>query len=384
MRSVADFRAWAAQQWRAHWPAWLAASHTDADAETVRWRPLHPPTESVMASDPDAVAAWVQAWQRFELTDGVRVEWSTRAWTNFGTQRLPERATGTPAALARLAGQSETWQRGLDGVARLRDAWPDADLTDAIRAQARRLGALDEADVVRLLAVVAWIVANPSTGLWERELPVVGVHTKWLERHRALVEAVVASIAGEEGTGLRRAAVRFRVRALDPALLAAPQDFSVDLAGLQALDVEPARVLICENATTLGTLPELPRTVALHGMGFAAPVLAEVPWVAQSDVSYWGDLDTYGFQILGQLRQALPRAESVLMDAATWRAHEQLAVDEPRPFRGVIGHLTVAELDALALVRHCDRRLEQERIPRAAAAAELVKAWGGAVNADAW
>ena len=129
MRSVADFRVWAAQQWRAHWPAWLAASgagaNTDADAETVRWRPLHPPTESVMARDPDAVAAWVQAWQRFELTDGIRVEWSTRAWTNFGTQRLPERATGTPAALARLAGQSEAWQRGLDGVARLRDAWPD-------------------------------------------------------------------------------------------------------------------------------------------------------------------------------------------------------------------------------------------------------------------
>ncbi|HHU10371.1 MAG TPA: hypothetical protein GXZ60_10205 [Intrasporangiaceae bacterium] len=377
MRSVADFRGWAAQQWRAHWPAWLAASVTDADAEAgaVRWRPLHPPTESVMASDPDAVAAWVQAWQRFERTDGIHVEWSTRAWTNFGTQRLPERATGTPAALARLSGQSETWQRGLEGVARLREVWPDADLTDAIRAQARRLGALDEADVVRLLAVVAWIVANPSTGLWERELPVVGVHTKWLERHRALVEALVSGIAGEEGTGLRRVAVRFRVRALDPTLLPGPPDFSVDLAGLRALDVEPARVLICENATTLGTLPELPRTVALHGMGFAAPVLAEVPWVARADVAYWGDLDTYGFQILGQLRQALPRVESVLMDAGTWRTHEHLAVDEPRPFRGVIGHLTVAELDALALVRQGDRRLEQERIPRAPAAAELASAW---------
>lgn len=127
-------------------------------------------------------------------------------------------------------------------------------------------------------------------------------------------------------------------------------------------------MLICENATTL---PALPGTVAVHGMGFAAPLLAEVPWIRSAYVQYWGDLDTYGFQILGQVRRVLPGVESVLMDAATWRAHEGLSVPEPRPFRGVIGYLTAGELAALALVRAGDRRLEQERIPRTAAAAVL-------------
>lgn len=369
MRSVADFRAWAAQQWRAHWPGWLAASPTPE--VLVRWRPLQPPTEADMASNPDAVAAWVGAWQRFTTTEGVQVAWVTRAWTNYGTQRLPERARATPEAIARITGQSDTWRRAQENAARIREAWPNADLTDAIRAQARKLGSLEEDDLVRLLAVLAWIVTNPTTGLWERELPVVGVHTKWLELHRGLVEAFVADITGGSGTGLQRTQLRFRMRTLDETLLAGPQDFSVDLAALRALDVQPGRVLICENATSIGTVPDLPDTVAVHGMGFAAAVLAEVPWIASARVLYWGDLDTYGFQILGQLRQALPRVESVLMDAGTWQNHAHLAVDEPRPFRGVIGHLTAGELQALALVRARDQRLEQERIPRPAVADAL-------------
>lgn len=190
-----------------------------------------------------------------------------------------------------------------------------------------------------------------------------GVHTKWLEQNRPLVEPLFSAITGRDDSGLRRTAVRFRVRALDQLLVAGADDFSVELAGLQRLQVAPVRVLICENATTLGTLPRLASTMAVHGMGFAAPALAEVPWIRAAEVWYWGDLDTYGFQILGQLRAALPGVMSVLMDVATWQAHEGFAVAEPRPFRGEIGYLTSSELATLALVRGGDRRLEQERIP---------------------
>ena len=52
MRSVADFRGWAARQWDTQFSAWLVA---DSRGEgSVRWRPLEPPTEAVMAADPDA------------------------------------------------------------------------------------------------------------------------------------------------------------------------------------------------------------------------------------------------------------------------------------------------------------------------------------------
>ncbi|NHB84482.1 hypothetical protein G7085_07325 [Tessaracoccus sp. HDW20] len=54
--------------------------------------------------------------------------------------------------------------------------------------------------------------------------------------------------------------------------------------------------------------------------GFAAPSLAEVGWIRDAEVSYWGDLDTYGFQILGRVREVLPQTRSVLMDEATLAA----------------------------------------------------------------
>lgn len=367
MRTVADFRVWAAQQWRTHWPGWLAASVSESGDKPARWLPLHPPTEATMSRSPEAVAAWVREWQLLATIDGVQVRWADRVWRAHGAQRLPERATASPVAMARLAGQADTWDRAVAAASLVVDAWLGVDLTAAIQATARKLGALAEPDVVRLLAVLAWLATHPASGLWERELPVADVHTKWLERNRTLVEPLITAITGHDGSGLRRTEVRFRVRVLDPAILPGTDDFSVDLPGLQRLPVAPARVLICENATTLGTPPSLPSMMAIHGMGFAAPNLAEVGWIRDAEVSYWGDLDTYGFQILGQLRAALPGTTSVLMDAATWRAHERYCVDEPRPFRGEIGYLTSAELDALALARAGDRRLEQERIPREAA-----------------
>lgn len=371
MRSVADFRSWAARQWRAHWPAWLAG-----EARPRAW-PLHPPTEGDMAGDPDGVARWVGEWQRFGSTDGVEVAWVEKRWRAAGVQRLPERATARPEVVARLAGQSEVWGRAMAAAQRLRAAWPAAELDDAVREVARGLGRLDEPDAVRLLAVLGWLASHPDSGLWERELPVPDVHTKWLEQHRATVEPLVAAITDRDGTGLQRTPVRFRVRVLDPALSVGVGDFAVDLAGLRRLDWAPARVLICENATTLGTLPELPGVVAVHGMGFAAPTLAEVAWVRGAEQWYWGDLDTYGFQILGRVRAVLPEVRSVLMDAATLTSFAGFCVAEPNPFRGEIGYLSADERAALAQVRQDDRRLEQERIPREAAHAALAAVLGG-------
>ena len=97
MRSAGEFRAWATKQWRAHWPGWLAGTNSP------RWWPLHPPTETTMSGDPDAVANWVGGWQRQARADGVTVQWVEKQWRAHGAQHLPARATATPAAMARLA-----------------------------------------------------------------------------------------------------------------------------------------------------------------------------------------------------------------------------------------------------------------------------------------
>lgn len=363
MRSVDDVRRLASSYWRNHAAELLGAHVRGVGSAAIAQWPLHPPTEAAMARNPDAVAGWIAGWRRLGDEPGVAVEWVTKRYRAFGAQRLPDRVAFSAPALAAFAGRPREWHTATAAIAQVARAWPGAALWEAAASQARTLWTLSEPDTIALIAVIAWIEAHPHSGLWERELPVVGVDTKWLERHRTLVDAFAEAITGAS-TGVRRPGVKFRVRLLDPAA-PGPDDFSVDLAGLAALPIRPQRVIIVENLTSVGALPSLPATVAVHGMGFAAPLLTEVGWISAAEQqSYWGDLDTYGFQILGRVREALPTLESMLMDEATFLAHEHLTVPEPAPFRGEIGHLTADERAALALVRRGDRRLEQERIAR--------------------
>lgn len=369
MRTVEQLRALAARAWPRRFPGWLAES-LDGEPTPLSW-PLHPPSERGALAGPDGVAAWATAWQHFSERDDVTLEWITRRWPSMGRQRLPERVSLGPRAVAELSGQAAGWAVACEAVGMLARGWPEAPLADGVSAAARGLVKLRADDVGRLASVLGWLSANPDSGLFERELPVEGVDTKWFERHRSVVEPLADAITG--GTGLRRHGVRFRVRDLDPSSPDAA-DFSVTLEELKLLSVRPARVLISENLTTVATLPPLPETFAVHGMGFSASSLADVGWIRSADVVYWGDLDTYGFQILGQARSALPQVRSVLMDSETLASARALAVTEPRPFKGEIGHLTLAERSTLALIRAEGLRLEQERIPRATAHSAIVEA----------
>lgn len=357
MRSVADFHSWTRRQWPRRFPAWLGGDDT-----VLTW-PLHPPSEAEALASTDEVSAWVQAWQR-EQGDGVDVSWVERSWPSLGRQRLPARVTATPAAAARVAGQRDAWDRAGALGEILRRSWPDIDFSDALPRVARRAAGVVESDAVGLVTVLAWLATHPDTRLWERELPVEGVDSKWFEHHRALVDPLLEAVTGRT-SALRRHGLGFRVRVLDPSLGEGPRAFTVDLAEMSTLAIRPRAVLLCENLTTVSALPTIDKVVAVHGMGFAAPTLAAVPWIRDSPLWYWGDLDTYGINIMGQVRARLPHLESVLMDIETLETHRALAVREVRPFHGEIGHLSLAERQVLRMVREHDLRLEQERIPRA-------------------
>lgn len=91
-----------------------------------------------------------------------------------------------------------------------------------------------------------------------------------------------------------------------------------------------------------------------------------MPWLADAEVAYWGDLDTHGFAILNQLRAWLPQTRSVLMDRGTLLAHRDRWVIEPSPTAARLDWLTPDEqalYQELVKDRLGERvRLEQERI----------------------
>jgi hypothetical protein len=125
-------------------------------------------------------------------------------------------------------------------------------------------------------------------------------------------------------------------------------------------------IIIVENEITFLALPHVPNSAAILGSGYAVPVLRALPWLAERQLIYWGDLDTHGFAILDRLRQFFPHVQSMLMDRETLLAHEKQWVTEPTP---TIARLPALRADEAALYRdlvddvHGKRvRLEQERI----------------------
>jgi Uncharacterized protein conserved in bacteria C-term(DUF2220) len=54
------------------------------------------------------------------------------------------------------------------------------------------------------------------------------------------------------------------------------------------------------------------RSIGLGALGRAVSEMRAVPWLATTPITYWGDLDVEGFQILSALRAAFPHTRSLL------------------------------------------------------------------------
>ncbi|EID74231.1 MULTISPECIES: DUF3322 domain-containing protein [Rhodococcus] len=355
---------------------WLAdPSLAEQDSLTVA---LHPPSEQQIAEDPDTVVAWVRSWRVY--TGAGHVEWAMRRWPSFGTQEVPVRLTLAGAGQIASAGGRETEWRAL--MIR-RDVLVDRlgpgteTLSAAVAATAANWLDLDDDDFVRLTTIARWLSDHPNSGYFIRQLPVPGVDTKWLSRHHGMVETLVEGVRGNRDLGIRRLPGLRDVALCDPDLLiGTPRRFATSLEELTALPLTPARTLILENKEGLYALPRLAGTVALHGGGYAVHELAGIPWVVNSEVWYWGDLDSHGFAILDRLRRHLPHVRSLLMDMDTLDRWRTLAVREHKPTFNEVSHLTESEAAALQSLREDDLRLEQERIPWPYALERLLAAVG--------
>jgi hypothetical protein len=248
----------------------------------------------------------------------------------------------------------------------------------------RPLVALEHADVWQaVLAVLDWFIAHPRPGLYLRQLEIPGVHTKFIETHRALLaellDAVMPPSAVDRSAigarnfnrryGIRSAPALVRFRLLDPVLhIRGLSDLSLPPEQFATLELPVARVVITENVTNGLAFPDCSGTAVVFGLGYGLERLSEIDWLRRVETHYWGDIDTHGFGILQRLRAALPEARSFLMDRDTLEVHRNVWGQEPADMRytGDVSLLTEAERELFEDLRfdvHGDRvRLEQERI----------------------
>lgn len=281
------------------------------------------------------------------------------------------------------------------------DGWPEKLLRSRRRAKTllKRFPALErpawmlnatdslsDVDFALLLDAADWFAASTvkqRSGLTPRQVPVEGLHTKWLNARRALV----AELAGLDHLGLLPPhPARIHFTYLDPDYLASGnrRHDSGSVGDAVTLPYEPQVVLISENKDTAVGFPSVPGGVAVEGVGRGGLTHAAFDWIRGAPVLvYWGDMDADGLEILNEFRAAGIDATSLLMDLAAYSEWERFGTNSdpqgrtlgPRAPRAV-DHLTAAEAELYEALTSEGwtrfRRVEQERIPLPVAHAALM------------
>lgn len=366
-------RDWLIRRYNNQHRAWL-----DGGGEWPLAVSLGTPTEAHVTSELEGVRAWVDAWRTWSGAGTLAQQ--ERKWSRIGTQTVPATLSlATPAEVAAWCGQERRWVQACARHAALRERWPQLQqLAGGLGKFFDVLADYSEADFDRLLAVLSWTLAHPSSGMYVRQLPIVGVDTKWLEKRTGLVTDLLGLLRGDveqgdfyEVLGLARQPHRVRLRLLCPQLrsqVGGLRDIEAPLEELAALTIRPLRVIVLENRESGVALPDMPGTVAFVGLGHAVTALGALPWLTGAHAVYWGDIDTHGLAILSAARAALPGLRSVLMDVSTLLEFKELAVQEPSQATDVrVAELTTKErelFDGLrANIWGNKLRLEQERLP---------------------
>ena len=348
-----------------------------------RRRSLKRPTAGELLSDYAAARSWAA-----ELSGGAghyRLETVDVGRSTIGSNRLPAAAVFETAedevAFAGRTRDAAQFRRLVADLAEL-----DAMACEALRSWAlkRPLQLLELGEAALTAARAAlWLRDNPSPRIYLRQLSLPGVHTKFIEAHRRVIDEMVAVLqvgsaspqdgpaegppaedtAADAAMALadpagRTPAARFaarhgflhppelvRFRILDSALepLASARDITVTAEAFSSLQLPVHTVIATENQVNFLALPDRPGMLALYGAGYGFSSLREAAWLRDCKILYWGDIDTHGFRILDQLRAVHPHVESVLMDEETLLAHRDAWGREPSPSRAALARLTVEE-----------------------------------------
>lgn len=220
MRTPADGRSWARLTYDRRVFTWLALCSSRADADIDLSLPLHPPAALTALGEGATVGEWIRAWAGAALPAGCEVMWEERRWRALGAQRVPTALrVKTASAAAELGGRAKDWAMLTERLAAIRCALTAADVVHnvggleagvaeagvaeagvaeataamarAMKSCARDLRQADVADFSRALEVTRWLVLNPESGLYVRQLPIAGVDTKWVDHHRRLIVALL-------------------------------------------------------------------------------------------------------------------------------------------------------------------------------------------------
>ncbi|HAT32155.1 MAG TPA: hypothetical protein DCW29_15255 [Janthinobacterium sp.] len=342
------------------------------------------PGAAILSERYDEVRRWIRELEEGSKTVrgyGYEIAWRDINHRQLGRNRLPAAiALATEGDALRLLGRQADARRFDELATATLAVFPQLRSWLGRRA----MTVLEQAPAwERILAILQWFVAHPRPRMYLRQLDIAGVDGKFIENRKGLLaellDQVLPAAAIDAGAvGARQFEARYdllakpaliRFRILDTRLyIGGLSDMAVPVAQFASLKLAVKRVFITENEINGLAFPDVAGAIVIFGGGYGIDRLADVAWLQQVDIDYWGDIDTHGFAILDRLRAILPHARSLLMDSRTLEAHRPLwgSEEKDKRYTGQLTHLTYAERHLFDELRNDVRgervRMEQERL----------------------
>lgn len=332
------------------------------------------PAKSEAQKDIAGFSHFLKAWRNIS---GGQVQWGRVTWHGVGGElEIPQRLTFTSVkGILTFIGDEPLLKGWTDAVQRLcslegknREA-----LQTVLLGETELLDSAEE--TARFCACAEYLASHRPVRCFIRELPIEGVDTKWLERHRGALAKFLSLVSREEirakdleeKWGFRLKPVFVMVRHADIFVEGFHPEDVAALTPDNLTRKAPERLWIIENLQT-GLAVRVPENTAVFmGLGFGVDKLRNIEWLSKVPVFYMGDLDVHGLLILAKLREIVPKAVSVLMDPGTLERFRRLIVADPTASKvsaPPIG-LTENEAELFEILSKKRLRLEQERISAA-------------------
>lgn len=348
--------------------------------------PLAPPKSSDIGHQFDDIRQWIKSLETFSQRHQLQLEFKTINNRRLGNQRLPSKLIFPQSPqLLNLLGRNKDYQLFCENLALIREQLPK--LEPWLHKNHRQLETHSK-QWPALISVVKYFQNNPLPDKYLRALDIPNIDSKFIESRHTVVrqlldELLPATHINAEYTetnfiafcqrfGLRYDQALVRFRWLDSSLqkyTSGLKDLSIPISQLCKFNIPVKQVFITENKTNFLSFPAKQNAAVIFGQGYAINLIANLPWLHEKQVYYWGDIDTHGFNILDRLRKNLPQVTSLLMDRGTllefktfWGEENQnerytqplsyLANEENKLYQSLIDNEYAENL-----------RLEQERIP---------------------
>lgn len=235
---------------------------------------------------------------------------------------------------------------------------------------------------MRAAALALQLEPGIAKGKPLRGLALAGIDSKFMERNRSLVTALLdrrfdGQVTAAGLTRFLEAADEddhwLLVVPLASGLLPFAQQ-RVRARELLDTPLPASRILLVENERCRHLLPPLSDTIAVLGSGLDLAWL-RAPWLGDRRLGYWGDMDTWGLHMLARARELQPQLQPLLMQQDLFERHApRLAVREPVAADPQPATLTPPEQAFYQHLRTLDKgRIEQEFLPPDSVAEALLR-----------